>query len=136
LKKTIVLNFKESSWDKPIVSSLSKDYNLTFNILKAQISPHKEGLLVLEVTGTDEDYKRGIEYLKSFDINISSLEKDVVRIEEKCIQCGVCTSMCPTKALDINRDTMEITFDVNKCIGCEACVKICPPRAMQVNLLD
>jgi ferredoxin len=136
LKKTVVLNFKESSWDKPIVYRLIKDYDLVFNILKAHVSPGEEALLVLEITGKEDNYNKGIQYLKNQGISVRPIEKDVVRIEEKCLQCGVCTSMCPTKALDINRETMEVTFDAIKCIGCEACVKICPPRAMQVNLHD
>ena len=136
MKKTVVLNFKESTWDQPIVYRLIKDHDLILNILKANISPRQEGLLVLEITCAEEDFQRIIEYLKGLDITIEPIEKDVVRIEEKCIQCGVCTSMCPTKALDINRETMEILFDAKKCIGCESCVKICPPRAMSINLLD
>lgn len=136
MKKTIVLNFSETSWGKPIVSNLSRDYNLVFSILRAQISPRQKGVLVLEISGSDEDYQKGIEYLKSFDIRITPIEKDVVRIEKKCLHCGLCTSICPTKALYIDRATMEVLFDVNKCIICEACVKVCPPRAMQVNLQD
>lgn len=133
MKKTIVLTFKGTTWDQPIVYKLSKDFNLIFNIVKAKISPREEGLLVLEITGTDEEYAKGIAYLKSFNIAIEPLEKDVRRIDEKCLHCGLCTSICPTKALYINRDTMEIVFDVNKCVGCESCVTICPPRAMVVN---
>ncbi|MFC1855573.1 NIL domain-containing protein [Thermodesulfobacteriota bacterium] len=132
MKKTVVLNFTSTTWDQPIICNLSKEYNLVFNILKANITPQQEGILILELIGSEEDFNKGIKYLESFSIRISPLEKDVTRNDDICLQCGVCTSMCPTKALDINRETMEITFDVNKCIGCEACVKICPPRAMQV----
>ncbi len=134
MKKTIVLYFKGASKDQPIVYRLSRDFNLTFNILKAKISPDEDGLMVLELTGDEKDYNAGIEYLKGCDIVIEPIERDVSRIEEKCLHCGMCTTMCPTYALDVNRETMEIIFDASKCIGCGACVKICPPRAMVINL--
>ena len=136
MKKTIVLNFTAATWDKPIVYRLIKDYDLIFNIIKAEVYPEKESLLVLEITGKEDDFNKGIEYLKGYNISISSMEKDVTRLEDRCLHCGVCTSMCPTKSLHINRETMEVIFDPEKCIGCEACVKICPPRAMKVKLVD
>ncbi len=133
MKKTVVLTFKETTWDKPIVYKLIKDFDLVFNILKAEISPNKEGLLVLEITGSEEAFNDGINYLKRFDIAITSIEKEVTRIEKKCLHCGLCTATCPTKALYVNRETMEVIFDVSKCIACDACIKICPPRAMKVG---
>ena len=136
MKKTVVLRFKEMTWDQPVVCNLSRDYNLVFNILKAKISPREEGLLVLEIAGEEADFNKGISYLKENNISVESLAKDVTRNEDRCLQCGVCTSMCPTEALSVNRATMEILFDVDKCIGCEACVKICPPRAMLVKFID
>jgi len=45
--KKIVLHFSKENWSKPIVYRLVKDFNLSFNILKAQITPREEGILVL-----------------------------------------------------------------------------------------
>ena len=41
--KTLSLRFPKKIVDEPIVVNLVRDYNLTFNILKATIYPRKEG---------------------------------------------------------------------------------------------
>ena len=41
--KRIVLHFPKRLVDRPIVYHLIKDYNLEFNILKAQATPEEEG---------------------------------------------------------------------------------------------
>ena len=131
--KKIVLHFLKQQVDKPIVYNLVKEFNLQFNILKAYITPEKEGLMVLELTGKNEDYNKGIEYLKSSGVKIQPLSRDILRNEEKCTDCGVCVTICPTEALVVDPKTRKVTFHNDKCIACEACVKICPPRAMEVH---
>jgi ABC-type methionine transport system ATPase subunit len=54
-RKKIVLRFSRSTWDKPVVYRLARDFNLEFNILKAIILPKQEGLMVLELAGTEEN---------------------------------------------------------------------------------
>jgi ferredoxin len=86
----------------------------------------------MEVEGEEADFAKGIEYLSGFHIGIESIGQDINRDEEKCVHCGLCTSVCATQALDIDRGTMEVRFDYEKCVACELCVKVCPVRAMQV----
>ena len=130
----IVLTFPKEEIDKPIVAQLIKEYNLELNILKANIRPDDEGILVLELTGEDADIKKGMDYLKKQKVKIQPLSKDIVVNWDKCIQCGVCVAQCPTDALYIkDKKTMEVAFDSDKCIACELCVKPCPPRAIEVK---
>ena len=49
--RTLVLRFSKEIVDQPIITNLVRDYGLTFNILKAQIFPRKEGMLVMELQG-------------------------------------------------------------------------------------
>lgn len=131
--KRIVLHFPHRLVDQPIVYRLVKDFNLQFNILKAYVTPQEEGLMVLELTGTNEDFGKGIEYLQSCGVRIQPLSQDVVRNESKCTDCGVCVPICPTQALVVDSLTRKVHFYDNKCIACELCVKICPTRAMEVH---
>jgi ferredoxin len=131
--KRIVLHFPHRLVDQPIVYKLVKEYDLKFNILKASVTPQEEGLMVLELTGDGENYKKGIEYLKSCGVKIQPLSQDVKRNDSKCTHCGVCVPICPTAALAVDPITRKIIFDDDKCIACELCVKICPPRAMEVH---
>ncbi len=129
--KKIVLHFTKDNWNKPIVYRLVKDFNLTFNILKASILPQQESFMVLELSGPKADFKRGLDYLAETGVVVEPIEKDISRIDEKCIHCGACTAVCPTGSLAINRKTMEVIFDSAKCSACELCIKACPPRAME-----
>lgn len=133
VSKRIVLTFPHNLVDKPVVYKLVKDYNLTFNILQARVTPQEEGLLVLELSGKKEDYDKGVKYLMGLSVKIQPLSKDVIRDEDRCTHCGACVVICPTGALSLDKDTMKVNFDSKKCIACELCVKPCPPRAMIVK---
>ena len=63
---------------------------------------------------------------------IENIDQDISKDEDKCVHCGLCTSVCAPQALDIDRETMRVRFDYEKCVACELCVKVCPVRAMQV----
>ena len=133
VSKRIVLHFPHRLVDQPIICKLVKDYDLEFNILKAYVTPQEEGLMVLELTGEDANFNKGIEYLQSCGVRIQPLSQDVIRNETKCTDCGVCVPICPTGALVIDSLTRKVHFYDNKCIACELCVKICPTRAMEVH---
>jgi len=133
VSKRIVLTFPHKLLDKPVVCKLVKDFDLTFNILQARITPKEEGLLVLELTGKKENYAKGVKYLTDQGVKIQPLSQDVKRNDSRCTHCGVCISICPTEALVINKKTMKVDFDAAKCIACELCVKTCPVRAMVVK---
>ena len=126
--KKVVLRFDSKIVEKPIIYSLIKDYGLITNILKAEINPHKEGYLVMEVTGENQQYAEGVEYVNSIGVSIDALDEKVTWIEEKCMQCGLCTGLCPTHALKMNRPSMNVTFEGEKCIVCEICVKAARPK--------
>ncbi|MFW6113315.1 MAG: NIL domain-containing protein [Actinomycetota bacterium] len=132
VRRKIVLHFPHEQVDKPIVSKLVKEYNVEFNILKASITPREEGLMVLELTGEKEDYDRGLDYLRTCGISIQPLSQDIRRNDELCTHCGACVAVCPTHALYLDRESMEVVFDQDECVACELCIKVCPPRAMEV----
>lgn len=130
--RMLVLRFPKEIVDKPIVTNLVRNYNLSFNILKAQIFPRKEGLMVMELRGNRKDYERGLQYLKDIGVIVESIAQGIRRDDERCYQCGACTAVCPTGALHIKRPEMEVLFDSERCSACELCVKTCPARAMIV----
>jgi len=133
IAKRIVLRFPRRLVDRPIVSCLVKDFNLDFNILKASVTPEEEGLLVLEVSGEQEDYDKGIDYLTKTGVRIQSLSQDVTRNEERCTHCGACITICPTGAFELEPLTRQVNFLNEKCLACELCIKACPPRAMELH---
>ena len=133
VSKRIVLHFPSRMVDRPIVYRLIKDYNLEFNILKASVTPEEEGLMVLELTGKQEDYDKGIRYLTESGVRIQSLSQDVIRNDERCTHCGACIVICPTGAFELEPLTRRVIFYNEKCLACGLCIKACPPRAMELH---
>jgi len=133
VSKRIVLHFPKRMLDRPIVSRLVKDYDLDFNILKALVTPEEEGLLVLELSGEQQEYDKGIRYLTKTGVKIQSLSQDVLRNEERCTHCGACITICPSGAFELDPVTRRVNFYDEKCVACGLCIKACPPRAMEVH---
>ncbi len=133
VSRRIVLHFPRRTVDRPIVFRLIKDYNLEFNILKASVTPDAEGLLVMELHGSQTDYDKGISYLTEEGVKIQSLSQDVTRNEERCTNCGACVTVCPVGAFALEPATRRVKFDNAKCVACELCIKACPPRAMELH---
>ena len=132
MKKRIILRFKRNTIDKPIVYKLVKEYDLVFNILRANISPREDSMMVMEIDGSEENFEKGLEYLKSLNIDTEPIEQDINRDEARCVHCGICTSVCAPEALHLDRETMKVLFDYENCVACELCVKVCPVKAMNV----
>ena len=131
--RRVVLHFPRTLVDQPIVYRLVKTYDLSFNILKAHVTPQEEGLLVMALSGDEKALESGLKYLEDLGLRVQPLELDVVRDEQKCTHCGACIVICPAGALTMDRCTWMVGFDSDKCIACELCVPRCPPRAMAVR---
>ena len=133
ISSRMVLHFPRTLVEQPVICRLAKDYNLEFNILKASLTPKEEGLLVLELTGEQKDYERGIKYLAETGVRIQSLSQNVIRNEAKCTHCGACITICPVGAFVVEPLTKVVDFSDSKCIACGLCIKACPLRAMEVR---
>jgi len=133
VSRRIVLHFPKRIVERPIVCRLVRDYELEFNILKALVTPEEEGLLVLELSGEQEEYDKGIRYLTETGVRIQSLSQNFIRNEERCTHCGACVTICPSGAFELDPATRLVDFHDEKCVACGLCIKACPPRAMEVH---
>lgn len=135
-KKIVYLTFPPERSGLPVVCNLVKHYGLDFNILRADIGPRAVGTMTLELSGTEDNFHKGVAYLKENNVRITPVAQKVFRDEDSCIHCGLCTAMCPTRALTVHAETREIIFQVDKCSTCGLCAKICPVHAMSLDVED
>ena len=133
ISRRVVLHFPSRIVEQPVIYNLIKNYDLSFNILKASIIPNQEGYVVLEISGEQDKYDQGIKYITSTGVKLESLSHSVLRNESRCTQCGACITVCPTRAFLLDQQTRVVTFDNNRCVACGLCIKACPPRAMELH---
>ena len=125
--KKLMLFFPKCECEKPIIYHLVKDYELMVNVYRAKVTPEEEGYLVLDVTGTEADIERAMEFVNTFDVVVNDTGKGVTRDEESCTHCGHCVTHCPTGALHIGDPaTRDVVYSESDCIECLACIRVCP----------
>lgn len=135
--RNVLLVFKSNIMYKPVIYRLARDFDLIFNILEAKILPRREGRILLELQGEDDQIERGIEFLKDQQVVVEHLADKVWREDQLCVHCGACVGLCPTGALSLNRPRMDVGFDVHKCVACGMCGLACPFGAMKdIKLFD
>ena len=132
LKRKMILTFPPDVVEEPITYKLIKVYDLWINILRAKIEPGNIGKLVIEMKGEKKQIEDALKFIRDLKVVAEFLEKEVRWHEEKCVDCGVCVSICPVGALSLNKETFKLDFNYDKCVVCGYCVEACPLQAIEV----
>ncbi|MHC4914963.1 MAG: NIL domain-containing protein [Planctomycetota bacterium] len=131
--RRLVLKFPRRLVDRPVISEMVRTHDLEFNILKAQVTPRAEGLLVLELAGEKENFDAAMVFLRETGVSVQPLAADLRRDEDRCLQCGACSGLCPTGALVRDPVTQAVSFEPEECVACELCMRACPAGAMHLD---
>ena len=99
--RKFLLMFPPALADQPITQRLWRDFDITVNILKAEID-QSGGRLTIELGGKPEEISRAIEFLIASKVRVEELRNYVRRDMKKCTDCGMCVSICPVKAYVMN----------------------------------
>jgi len=116
-----------------MIYELVKEYDVSFNILRAQVMEDEGGMLTLEFSGTKASLTKAVESLQQQGVRVRELGRFIQRDVDKCTHCGACVGQCPTGALRVHPNTCEVDFDAKKCILCELCVPACMYGAMTIT---
>ncbi|CCQ53691.1 MULTISPECIES: NIL domain-containing protein [Crocosphaera] len=133
MKKRVTLTFPKRTVQMPLTYRLARDFNIAANIIRAQVAPNQVGKLVLELLGDIDAIEAAIDWMQSQEIDVSLASREISINEEKCVDCGLCTGVCPTEALILEADTFKLSFRRSLCIVCEQCIPACPVQAISTT---
>lgn len=54
-------------------------------------------------------------------------------VVENCKCCGICTRVCPSGAITIDKENKVFKIDLKKCIFCGNCAYYCPHGAIKMS---
>lgn len=134
MKKRVTLTFPKRTVQMPVTYRLAKDFNVAANIIRAQVAPNQIGTLVVELSGDIDQLDAALEWMRLQEIKVSSASAEIVIDPNLCVDCGLCTGVCPTEALTLHPETLRLTFTRSRCIVCEQCIPTCPTQAISTNL--
>ena len=134
MKKRVTLTFPQRTVHMPVTYRLAKDFNVAANIIRAQVAPNQIGTLVLELSGDIDELEAAIEWMRSQDITVSLASREILIDEDSCVDCGLCTGVCPTEALTLDPKTFRLKFWRSRCVVCEQCIPTCPVQAISTTL--
>jgi L-aspartate semialdehyde sulfurtransferase ferredoxin len=127
----LMLKFHTKIINKPIVYHIVKDFDLEFNILRAEITSDLEGKMLIEIKGRKEKISECKAFLEREGVELGEAARGIILDNEACVNCGLCVSICMAKALYLKEDTYEVDFDKEKCILCGLCLNCCPVNAIK-----
>ncbi|MDB9315749.1 NIL domain-containing protein [Spirulina sp. CS-785/01] len=133
MKKRVTLTFPKRTIQMPIAYRLAKDFNVATNIIRAQVAPNQVGKLVVELLGDIDELDAALDWMRSQDINVSLASQEITINEDTCVDCGLCTGVCPTQALTLDPKTFQLQFTRSRCVVCEQCIPTCPVQAISTN---
>jgi len=133
VKRKFNLVFSPRIVNEPVTFKMVKEYDLLINILRADVT-ERGGRLLIEIEGSPSQINKGIDFLEESGVEVQELNEYVSKDETRCTNCGMCVSICPADAIEMDKDTWVVRFHMDKCIACGLCVSSCPPQAMKLKV--
>lgn len=94
MQTKLLLKFGPETVNHPAVYDLIKKYDLHINILKASINYNMKGELLMDVEGESDRIAEAMRFLEGLNIQVDFVLKSIRVDEDKCVHCGICTSVC------------------------------------------
>jgi ferredoxin len=123
MTKKYLVNFGEEQLGEPVLADCILETRSRINILRADA----DGNVLIRFPKEDE--KKVLGFLKKKGLRASEQKNVVEYSRDKCVDCGECISLCPTKAFSFDKK-VKLIYDEDRCVLCKICIDACPRRAL------
>ena len=134
MKRRITLHFPREAVHQPITYRLAVEFDIAAKILRAQIAPNQSGTMVVELSGDIDDLDAAEQWLEGQGLGLNRASGEIAIDPQRCVDCGICTSVCPSGALSCTSPEWRLTFNAQRCLVCEQCIPSCPFEAIALVL--
>jgi len=134
VKRRLTLHFPSEAVHQPITYRLAVDFDIAAKILRAQIAPNQSGTMVVELSGDIDELDAAEDWLESQGLGLNRAPGEIRIDPLLCVDCGICSSVCPSGALHYTPTTQRLQFAASRCLVCEQCIPSCPLEAITLVL--
>ena len=134
MKRRLTRQFPREAVHQPITYRLAVDYDVASRIIRAQMAPNQRGTMVVELSGDIDELAAAEQWLRGIGLEITSAAGEIHIDPELCVDCGICSSVCPSGALSCGAPNWQLQFDLRRCVVCEQCIAVCPLDAISLSL--
>jgi formate hydrogenlyase subunit 6/NADH:ubiquinone oxidoreductase subunit I len=134
VKRRLTLHFPREAVDQPITYRLAVDFDVAAKILRAQIAPNRSGTMVVELSGDIDELEAAEAWLERQGLAIHRAPGEIRIDPQRCVDCGICASVCPSGALQFEPADLRLHFEASRCLVCEQCIPSCPLEAIALVL--
>lgn len=134
MKRRLTLHFPREAVHQPITYRLAVDFDVAAKILRAQVAPNQSGTMVVELSGDIDELAAAEHWLESQGLGLNRAPGQIQVDPKRCVDCGICSSVCPSGALGFGAPSWQLHFDAQRCLVCEQCIPSCPLDAIALVL--
>jgi ferredoxin len=134
MRRRLTLHFPREAVHQPITYRLAVDFDVAAKILRAQIAPNQSGTMVVELSGDIDELAAAEAWLHRQGLRLDRVTGDIAIDPDRCVDCGICSSVCPSGALRFDQPSQRLQFAAQRCLVCEQCIPSCPLEAISLVL--